>query len=121
MLETVATLAVTIITALLTVAAEWLRRRTKHRDAYYRLVEIIDLATMDAWESFGREFLKASEDGKITADERKHLQQHALELVEKMGKEAGVDAAKVMGPELVSLMARRYLDSKRERDIHLHK
>lgn len=116
MLEAVATLAVTVITALLTIAAEWTRRRLKNKDAYMKVHDIIHLAANDAWESFGQEFIKASADGKITPEEREHLQKHALGVVEKLGKDAGVDAAKVMGPEFVSMMARRYIDQRKTDD-----
>ena len=116
MLEAVITVAVTLITGLITLGFTYLRKKWAkdlEREGYWQAVELLEAGINEAWEKIGRDLKEKAVDGKFTPDERQQLRDFAYAEAKQLGKETGINVAKVLAPKAAAAIIRRIVEGRK--------
>lgn len=74
----------------------------KVKDSRYKtLINIIETAVQETYDTYTREIKKAREDGKLTAEERKRAFEIALQRAVEIGKKQKIEILRLLPREVV--------------------
>lgn len=105
--ESVIAAAITLLAGL---AARWGWVRKWRLD---RAVECLAAGVRETYEEYVREIKKASEDGKLTDEERSFAMRMALEKAKSYALNAGFDLLKVYAEEYLPVLVERIIGSQK--------
>ena len=81
----------------------------------------VEAGVNSAWEEFGKEYLKANEDGVITDDEKAHLREVAKKYAEEICKEHGFDLFKIFGTRVLDTLIRKIVKERKKENVEAEK
>jgi hypothetical protein len=96
-------------------AFAWWRAEAARREdeRYPRAVQALEVGVHEAWERYGRAWKHARADGKLTDDERARLRSCAVEAAAEVGREEGLELAKVLGRRAVNALVRKIVERRK--------
>lgn len=95
-----------IIAAIFTFAA---KKKWLNEDLADKLEKDVSGAVTAVYHEYVKARKDASEDGKLTDEEKKEARNKALAMLKSIGKEKGIDYAKTYGVQAVTALVEKYV------------